>query len=134
VKLIRQTVNICNGLAWWVLGVTLTATVAAHAASTQVTVGATIVSPAYVDAAAFTQVLLSTSTGAFSISMPGAAETQGSPWVDALVLTVADDYPARESQLAALIVTDGTLTGKPVVSFSWSGGGGLPLVGTVAFN
>lgn len=104
--------------------------------------GVSVISPAFVDAAAITQVLFSTSTGAFTLSIPGASGgsagdgtgTQGGAPVGGLALTSTDGSPPSGEQLAALTVTDGTLNGGQGVSFSFQGDGSTQLVGTVAFN
>jgi len=112
---------------------------AVQAATAVASVGATIISPAYVAAAAVTQVLFGTSTGAFTLSIPGAAAdggtgTEAGAPAGGLALTSADGSPPSGEQLAALTVTDGTLNGEQGVSFSLAGDGITQLMGTVAFN
>jgi hypothetical protein len=151
--------NTRNRLHWpWVCVAVMVS--AAHAADVQAPVGASIVSPSDAATTAATQVLFSTSTGVFSLSIPGAATPAGLPVVRAseLFMCLGRVQTDREDLLTclwpssplalkpsvgtpsvddlfAVMVTDGTLNSTEGVSLSINTvDGASRVVAIVAYN
>ncbi len=95
-----------------------------------------------VNSAAVTQLVFGTSTGAYTVSIPGATGgavggglgAEAKAPAGGLTLTSADGSPPSGEQLAALTITDGTLNGDQGMSFSFASDGSTQLVATVAYN
>jgi hypothetical protein len=114
-----------------------------RASSTTASAGAEVVSPAFVNAAAVTQLLFSPSPGVLTISIPGAAGSggtspasgeAGAPGSGFAAPGTAADGSLDPAALAALVVSDGTLAGGQGVSLALASLGDDQVAFTVAYN
>jgi hypothetical protein len=110
--------------------------------SAYATASVSIVSPSSVETTALTQVLFITSTGVFTLSIPGTLSSVanertggGSNLSDVgIVFTSTDGSLPSSQELSVLTVSDGTLNGGQGVSFTFAGDGEKIVVGTLAYN